>query len=429
MQVKSDYIVRGYIDRLEKRLTNTSAVNRESESGIAQFRLLLSELHDDRKKKHVDCGDSNDNESLVTIDNHIQLALETFRKIRGNRFTDRQNLDFLYLLSETYFTLGNLESAVKYFREASELALGTGDPALRGRILTRIAVICVQTGEWQSALVLLSEAIELLQGSGRLPELAQAQIEYAKLLHRSGNYNKAAAVYQDALSASESVNDLHSRAVVLNGLGVIRRMQGHLGKALHYFQSAFVEFQKLQDEFGIADCLANIGTVHMQQDRLKDAKNYFDKAHKLAQSNGYNQLLAFIYLNKSEYFLKVADPHFAISAGIAALRRFVIMGNPMGISKANLVFARTFHQLCSEELAISFFAESIRIYRRLQISLGLANCYSELNKLFTDTGDRRRAELCLSKYRALMSDLKLERVIAVSSLQKNPDPENKEKQH
>jgi tetratricopeptide (TPR) repeat protein len=407
MQKKSQQLIQSYLDRSIRRLRHLSASDKAPDNHISNFMSMLSELHMNPVEPTSSDALSVEPDILEIVSNHLENALDNLKKLRGSAFSDVQHLDFLYVFSETYFTLGNYEPARHGFQQSYEIALQVGSQAMQGRILARLAKLSIETGDWPTAGDLLSRAIPALSTSGMDSELALAQIEQAKIAHRYGEYLRAGEIYQQALRTSESINDLHSRATVLNGLGVILRMQGHFDQAFEKFQQAFVEFQKIQDAFGIADCLTNLGSVQLWRNELDEAKGFFDKAHKIAQANGYTPLVAFIYLNKSAYFHSISDFDFAMSAGMAALKRFVRMLNPVGIAKANLIFAKTFFSLGYPQLTLFFCAESIRVYRSLHIPLGRANCYDELSKILAQSGDTRRAQLYRDKYHAVMAELQL----------------------
>ena len=185
-------------------------------------------------------------------------------------------------------------------------------------------------------------ALQTLQAISSNSDIALTQIELAKIAYRKGDYAKAQSLFQAALETSEIVNDICSRATVSNHLGIIRRIWGEYELAYNHFYEALNEFQSIQDLRGAAESMNNLGVVHLKRRELQQAKNYFEKAHQLCQETGYFALLAFIYLNKAEFYCELGDGPMAANICHRALEYIVRLKNPIGIAKINMLFGRIF---------------------------------------------------------------------------------------
>jgi tetratricopeptide (TPR) repeat protein len=378
----------------------------EDNKALRSVARTLQRLNENSKPVVID---EEQDESLEKISTYIDLALTTFEKIGAPMLSDTQRAMFHFALSETYAALGNSESALQGYTTALDLCADEDDGALSGQIHFKLGKIYSERGDSVKAETFLQASVPLLQECGKFSELCLAQIELAKLAYRQGEYRKAHDIFISALQNSEFVRDLRSRAVVLNNLGIIMRMESDYERAYGNFQESLLEFQRLQDSFGAAESLNNLGMVHLWRQQVEEAIGYFEKSQKLCQEVGHLTLLAFVYLNKSEYYCAIDDLDMAINTCTCALKHFVYLKNPVGIAKSNLLFGRIFHKLADIKSASAFFEQSITMYEELSIPLGLANGCKEYADVLEENGRHEEAAMFRKKADKIFKDLDINR--------------------
>lgn len=366
-------------------------------------KLEAQELH-----KHKFFHNNSTNDSLEKVSYYIDLALKTFQNLHGPILNDATHANFIFALSETYETLGDYEAALKYYTVALDLATLLKDQSMQGQINYRMGRIYSEMGYWQKAQDLLIEAIIARQTAGNYSEAALAQIELAKISYRRGEYLKAQEAFQQALETSEQVSDTRNRAFINNSLGIIHRMKCEYDLAYKQFQEALIEFQSIQDFRGAAESLNNLGIVYLWRNELEKAMDCFEKSLQLSQEIGNIPLLPFIYLNKAEFFCKVPDYLMATNMCSRALEYLVKLKNPIGIAKTNMLLGRIFWKSGDWKTGKKFYKESILLYNKFGMPLGLANCYQEYSTMLKARGNSDEAEDFYSKAQEIFNSLNLQ---------------------
>jgi len=405
MKKQGGEAIQSCLIKMSDIMTQTASKSQNAESrGFSNLAKLIHKLSAaDSENPAVPADLAGD--SLEKVNYYIDLALNTFESIRAPIMNEEQQTNFFFALSETFETLGNYGGALRNYT----MVLNTlKDQKRTGQVQYRIGRIYAERGEWEKAGEYLNAAIQTLQSISSSSEIAQAQIELAKIAYRQGEYVKAQNLFQAALETSEIVSDIRSRATVSNHLGIIRRIWGQYELAYNHFHEALIEFQSIQDLRGAAESMNNLGVVHLKRRELRQAKNYFEKSHQLCQETGYFALLAFIYLNKAEFYCELGDGPMAANICHRALEYIVRLKNPIGIAKINMLFGRIFWKSKEFRSAAEFYKTSMNLYEEFSIPLGLANCYREYSHMQKESGNAEEASKFNSKADAIYSKLSME---------------------
>jgi len=405
MKKQGDKAIQSCLKKMSDIMTQTASTSQNAES--RGFSNLAKSIHKLSSADSENPAVSSDlaGDSLEKVNYYIDLALNTFESIRAPIMNEEQQTNFFFALSETLETLGNYDGALRNYTTLLSILK---DQKRKGQVQYRIGRIYAERGDWEKAHEFLNGAIHSLQSISSNSDIALTQIELAKIAYRKGDYVKAQNLFQAALETSEIVNDIRSRATVSNHLGIIRRIWGEYDLAYNHFHEALIEFQSIQDLRGAAESMNNLGVVHLKRRELEQAKNYFEKAHQLCQETGYFALLAFIYLNKAEYYCELGDGPMAANICHRALEYIVRLKNPIGIAKINMLFGRIFWK--SEELrsAEEFYKTSMNLYEKFSIPLGLANCYREYAQMQKESGNAEEASKFNAKADVIYNKLSME---------------------
>lgn len=409
MHTESEKVLRTSLTRMSKIINQTASKSHIAENrsiyAIAQTINKLSAQ--DLPRQLVSIRDLA-SDSLEKVNYYIDLALHTFEGIRAPFLNEEQQANFFFALSETYEILGNYGSALTNYNTSLNIFTALKNQSMQGQIQYRMARIFSERGDWQKAQDMLTRAVLKLQSAGNNTEAALAQIEMAKIAYRRGEYQKAQDMFQVELETFEFVSDIRSKATVSHHLGIIRRMTGEHDLAYNHFQEALIEFQSIQDFRGTAESLNNIGIVHLRQKKLKQAIGYFEKSHQLCLEIGYFPLLAFVYLNKAEFYIEIGDLPMASITCARALEYLVRLKNPISLAKTNMMFGRIFGRSGEHQSAKAFYKESIRLYKEFGIPLGVANCSREFAQMLEETGNAEESSRFYSKAQQIYNKLNMQ---------------------
>lgn len=406
MNADSEHIIQTHLNRMKGLIQSMVSEHSNSEKRITKNFIQSSQEQFESSRDEAS-GPPSDvaEDSFEKVSYYIDLTLRTFDKISSPNLDEAQKAKFIYMLSETYETLGNYDAALNNYAKAAVLALKDNNQGLYGQIQYRMARIQAEMGKWVQADNLLNEAIVSLQNFGDFSGVALAKLEMARTAYKKGEYLKAEDLFQAALEASEFVNDVANTAIINNHLGVILRMQGKYEQGFRFFQRALIDFQSIQNKQGAAESLNNLGVVYLKKHDLPHAIGYFEKALAICQESGILPLMAFIYLNKGEFYTEVGDFPMAATACGKALEILIRLKNPTGIAKTNNLLGRIFRKSGDPELAKSFYLESIRLYETFGIPLGLANSCEEFATMLEETGEKSEAREMSEKAKKIFSRL------------------------
>ena len=322
--------------------------------------------------------------SFQEVNRYIDLALKTFCNMSQPLVEIEQQAQFIMVLSETYKTLGNYDAAEKNFIKACQLASTEKNLGLEGQICYKLADLYSEMGEWSKADGLLKKSIKILTSIDDMKGIAIAKLELAKRAYRRGEYGYAKEHF---LKASQNVDhsyDINQIAAINNYLGLISRIEGNYKRAGEYFQKALLDYQGIQNQRGTADAFNNLGVLYFKMKEFPKAINYFDKAFQICKMNGYSPTMAFVYLNKAEFYIELGDYPMAVTNCGHAMEIMVHLKSPVGIAKSSNLLGRIFWEIGEWSKAENFFKESISFYREFDIPLGYVNCSLEYAQFLTE---------------------------------------------
>ncbi len=228
--------------------------------------------------------------------------------------------------------------------------------------------------------------------TNKVAGLAEAgAIREAKLACRSGNLADAAEVVE-AVLLDEGLTDIREKAIARNHLGVIRRMQRQYRDAGIILNHALIDFKTVLDHHFVAESLNNLGLLHFRTLDFAQAQSLFDKSQAICSQLHYNTLLAFVFLNKTEFFSAIKDYDMAAQMCIRGLRLLTRLNLRVGLAKVCLLMGHIFWKCGHILTARDLYLESISLYKAMHIPLGLANCCSEFSVMLHETGAAKQAE-------------------------------------
>ena len=213
----------------------------------------------------------------------------------------------------------------------------------------------------------------------------------AKRLCRQGNLNLATEILLYLHDEASFNDDVRGQALAMNQLGVVKRMQRKYDDASSDLTCALIDFQRLQDWRLVAEGINNLGMLSFKRFEYERAADAFDDAQRLCNSLKYDSLLGFVFLNKAELFLAQRDCKMAAKMCAFGLTQHVRHDMSPGIARGCLLVGQILWKCQQIQIASAVCLESMRLYRTLNIPLGLANCCTEFSTLLNDAGEKHAA--------------------------------------
>jgi tetratricopeptide (TPR) repeat protein len=210
-----------------------------------------------------------------------QQALESFFRAH-ERFSASDQLGgvatSLNNIGNVYRFIGDRESAVLFFNEASNIYTDINDPAGVVQVLSNKSALLIEDGRYKEAEDILNTAENLARQKGisYVPLLKNLGILYT----RTKDYDRAEKILKSAF-AKTSPENLSSFAAVNYAFGKLMTATQHYEKALAFFESALTADRSAGFYKGMADDLAAIGSVYMSMGKNEQAVIFFKRGIKI----------------------------------------------------------------------------------------------------------------------------------------------------
>ncbi len=167
-----------------------------------------------------------------------------YRLLDGERILDQGDLDvkskgtFLIAIGRCYKSLGQNESAQKYYEEAFKLFQDIDDKASMAMALNSLAVLALDNRNSADFDNFYQQAKEIYAGSGNKRDLAIMDYNYAQYLLVEKKTPEAITKYESALEGIKNTGDRISEGLIMRGLGLAELVLRHPQKAMAYYEKA-----------------------------------------------------------------------------------------------------------------------------------------------------------------------------------------------
>lgn len=181
------------------------------------------------------------------------------------------DLKQLYQTGDRLFDRGELETALKIFKQALEIALTSNSFEQQINTLNRIGLVYYRLGKHERALIFLNSALKIAEKTDRQPQIAMIFNDIGDTYCLSIEYAAALRHYAQALEIFQNIYHPVGIATTLNHLGKIYNLLGLFENALNSCQKSLdifhrmerkSEFDRLIAQINIAKALHNIGKAY-----------------------------------------------------------------------------------------------------------------------------------------------------------------------
>ncbi|AGL17145.1 BTAD domain-containing putative transcriptional regulator [Actinoplanes sp. N902-109] len=156
---------------------------------------------------------------------------------------------------------GHHAEATTMHRYARTAAQQLGDAAGEAHLLTNVAVVEMQQGDYEPAAGLLHRAIELARAGGDATVEARALGNLGHIDQWQGRYQSATEHLEQALVLIRRTGDAAAEARALGNLGQVYRRQGNLDQAAGHLRESVRLCYRVGDRVGAAYALVSLGHV------------------------------------------------------------------------------------------------------------------------------------------------------------------------
>jgi tetratricopeptide (TPR) repeat protein len=192
-----------------------------------------------------------------------------------------------------YYSLGNYEKALEFFKQALAIQREIGDRAGEGSTLSNLGAIHYSLGKSEMASVLYGRALAIQEAIGDQAGEGRILTGIGAVYTKRDDYEKALEFFKRALAIKEkeAIGDQAGEGRILTGIGAIyyslgNYEKGNYEKALEFFKRALAIQREIGDRAGEGSTLSNLGAVY---DNLGDntrALTYHQQALEIQRAIG-----------------------------------------------------------------------------------------------------------------------------------------------
>ena len=181
---------------------------------------------------------------------------------------------------------GDWEETLKVRMAALRLYHGLADHRAEVRLLVSVGATQMSLGDLERAESYLRQALEIATASGYREQEADALTNLGFLFDQKGEkrlaldfYEKALRLWQEAARPADQIRTLELIGVLYSALGNVRY-------ALQYFREAERILGRSDNDQLRAECLTRISEIYRAMDRLGESLAYARRALALSKKNG-----------------------------------------------------------------------------------------------------------------------------------------------
>ncbi|MEQ8546584.1 MAG: histidine kinase dimerization/phosphoacceptor domain -containing protein [Cyclobacteriaceae bacterium] len=225
--------------------------------------------------------------------------------------TDSSCADLMLRIGEQHqYMLGNLDSAITWFKKSQERA--ENELLVRGRAILYQGKAHLDLEEHAMVLQCAQEAAGLFQEVGNTRYLAEATWLEGLYYGYNGPIEKAIIFLQKAAILADSANDHSMAAICYSNLGFFCAQQGKFPEAIENM-IASVNYRKKQNLPISSGLLVNIGATYVDAENYPEALSYLKQGVEKAANDGDQEIVSEAYWYIGETYVKMNQFDSAIA--------------------------------------------------------------------------------------------------------------------
>lgn len=208
-------------------------------------------------------------------------------------YPSHQNeLKHLSQTGDRFYSIGQLETALKIFQKALEISRLINNKEQRLDLVYRIGLVHYKIGEYANALKYIELALELAKKIDNEAKVATLYNKKGEIHHILREYSTALKCYSQALIIFRETKDVVGMGKTINNISTIYNLTELSAKALEYSRKSLNIFQKLaqsakNDKLTIqineSIALHNMGEAYFLISRPRQAKAFLELALEIRQ--------------------------------------------------------------------------------------------------------------------------------------------------
>jgi tetratricopeptide (TPR) repeat protein len=319
-------------------------------------------------------------------------------------------------LGEIMLQRGDWNGAERFFQEAHNAALASGDETLSARCMVASGKLKVRDENYKQAIKAFSEGLKLSAPDKYPDRRLEILLNLGYIHQQTGKFKKAAELYNEALELARQRHDETAAVTALSNLGRIKYEQDMLEEALELFHQALKGLQNSGDLLQAGNWLGYLGSVYFAMEEYETAIDYYQQALSLAQRSGNlrNQGIWLANLGNAHYEIKEVGK--ALDFYLRALEFAREDQDYSYVSTLLSTIGVYYYNLKQYEMAQRYFEESLNLAREIEnLPITVQNILYR-GSIMACLGDEKGARRKLDEGEALAREHGMDEHLAVAEL-------------
>lgn len=248
-------------------------------------------------------------QTLIVVGNlyakldEFQKALDYYLKAEENKsYINDYDLVILYnSIGTNYQNMGDYRNAIKAFESAFQKCDPDKSNIALAKTYVNIGNLYIAWNKNEAALEYLEKGLEFSKAKG-FEQLQRTILTLiAEIYFESGNFNESKNYYTRVLEIPDGIQDKYNEARAYNGLAKISGRELNYKDAIAYSLKALKLFEETERPFYIANTHYILAENYLHTSNTAKAKEHLDIASDIANKNSLKELIAEISLLHARY--------------------------------------------------------------------------------------------------------------------------------
>jgi class 3 adenylate cyclase/tetratricopeptide (TPR) repeat protein len=293
---------------------------------VDKQRLYLRKAGDAAKRAYA-------SESAIAYYRRLLPLLD--KEERGNVLID---------LGEVLQLTGSWREAEELYRDALEIAGGTGHVRALARGRAALGSLLAHTEAYPQAVRLLEQARKDFVAVHERQEVARVLERLAYTCFEQGEYDMAVTRCEEHRKLARELGDRGGESTAIETLGLVLWHRGELEVGRKALEKALALAVAAEHKVNVVHALNDLAGVLVDLGRLAEAAKRLRRAYALADQLGYRRFSSMIVANAAELHRTRGDSEQALACLAQALDRFASLNDVYGTIHATLIIAMVRHE-------------------------------------------------------------------------------------
>lgn len=304
----------------------------------------------------------------------------------------------LFLLGDTYSSVGEYEKAITVLDQSLTLARALNDLLRQANVLNYQGEAYFHLSEYQQSIEAYSRALPLWKALGRkntwgigwsLGGIGGAYRAFGEKRKALDYYFQSLSIYQ-AIDYNSRERDRSSGSVACN-IGAIYSSLGEKQKAIEYLNLGLQSWKQAKEPWGEARAYYYFGDLYLSLGEAQTALHYYQQALKLWRESGDPDRLAATLNSLGAVDLSFRDFPAALDHLTQALETRRRIGDRRGQAETLAALGRVHASTQEHGQALDDFTQSLALTREVGDRFGEATTLHYLGEIHEALANRQQA--------------------------------------